>query len=147
MMQALPVDQRVILVVDADTNHNSIIRQSLQDHPNYRLVVLQDGETALDFLHQRAEYTTAERPHLILLDLNLPGKGGREVLTDVKADPHLRRIPIIVLTTSDAPEDIFRTYVEQGNCYIIKAPDSERLSQIIKRIEAFWLEIVTLPQE
>ena len=147
MMQAPAGDERLILLVDANPNHNSIIRQSLQTHPNYRLVVLQDGETALNFLHQRGEYTTAERPHLILLDLNLPGKDGREVLADVKSAPQLRRIPIIVLTTSDAPEDIFRTYVEQGNCYIIKATDNEKLSQIIKRIEAFWLEIVTLPQE
>lgn len=147
MKASPPVDGHLILVVDHDTSHSAIIRQVLQEQPNSRLVVLQDGLTALDFLHQRGDYTIAERPHLILLDLNLPGKDGREVLADVKSDPQLRRIPIIVLTASDAPEDILRSYVEQGNCYVIKATDSEQLSLTIKRIEAFWLEIVTLPLE
>lgn len=147
MMPAPSGDQRLILVVDANANHNRIIRQSLQDHPNYQPVILQDGETALDFLHQRGEYTTAARPHLMLLDLDLPGRDGRQVLADIKSDPQLRRIPIIVLTSSAAPADIFRSYGQQGNCYVIKATDGEALSQTIKRIEAFWLEIVTLPQE
>lgn len=146
-MQASTVDERLILVVDPNATHSGIIRQVLQNHSNYRLVVLQDGIMALDFLHQRGEYTMAKRPHLILLDLNLSGKDGREVLADIKSDPHLRRIPIIVLTASDAPEDILHSYVEQGNCYVIKAANSEQLTQTIKRIEAFWLEIVTLPRE
>jgi chemotaxis family two-component system response regulator Rcp1 len=147
-MQASPVGEYLILVVDPNVNHSGIIRQVLQEQPNkYHLVILQNGTAALDFLHQRGEFSTAERPHLILMDLDLPDKAGQELLTEVKADPHLRRIPIIVLTASDAPADIFHSYVEQGNCYVIKATDSEALLYTIKRIEAFWLEIVTLPQE
>jgi chemotaxis family two-component system response regulator Rcp1 len=147
-MQVSAVDEYLILVVDPDINHSSIIRQVLQEQSNkYRLVVLQNGTAALNFLHQQGEFSAADRPHLILLDLNLPDQAGQDLLANIKADPNLRRIPIIVLTASDAPTDIFRCYVDQGNCYVIKATDSEHLSQTIKRIESFWLEIVTLPQE
>jgi len=146
-MQAT-TDEVLILVIDPNVSHSSLIRQVLEDQPNqYRLTVVQNGTMALDFLHQRGEFTAAKRPHLILLELDLPDQDGRALLAEIKNDSNLRRIPIIVLTASDAPADIFRSYVEQGNCYVIKATDSEALSHTIKRIEAFWLEIVTLPQE
>ncbi len=141
-------DEVLILVIDPNISHSSLIRQVLEGRPNqYRLVVAQNGNMALDFLYQRGEFTAAKRPHLILLDLDLPDQDGQALLAAIKNDPSLRRIPIIVLTASDAPADIFHSYVEQGNCYVIKATDSEALSYTIKRIEAFWLEIVTLPQE
>jgi chemotaxis family two-component system response regulator Rcp1 len=146
-MQAPVLDERLILVVDPNATHSGIIRQVLQNRSDYRLVILQDGITVLDFLHRRGEYANADRPHLILLDLDLPGQDGHELLTEIKSNPQLRRIPIIVLTTSNTSEDIFRSYAEQGNCYVIKATDSEQLVLTIQRIEAFWLEIVTLPQE
>jgi chemotaxis family two-component system response regulator Rcp1 len=147
-MQASPVDTALILIVDPNADHRDIIQRVLQGRPNqYRLVLLRDAGSALDFLYQRGEFTTAVRPHLILLDLNLPDQDGRDLLTEIKADAQLRRIPVIVLTTSDAPADVFRCYAEQGNCYVIKALDQEQLSETIQRIEAFWLEIVTLPQE
>jgi len=148
LMQASPTDASLILIVDPNTDHTDTIQRVLQDRPNqYRLVLLDDGSAALDFLYQRGEYTAADRPHLILLDLDLPNQDGRDLLTQIKADAQLRRIPVIVLTASDAPADVFRCYAEQGNCYVIKASDQEQLSETIQRIEAFWLEIVTLPQE
>ena len=147
-MQASQVDERLILMVDPNASHSHLMSQVLQERSSpCRLISVPAGRAALDFLHQRGEYVTAERPHLILLDLNLPDHDGLQVLTEIKADPRLRRIPIIVLTTSDAPADVFRCYVEQGNCYVVKAADYEQLSLSIKQIEAFWLEIVTLPQE
>jgi chemotaxis family two-component system response regulator Rcp1 len=147
-MQASTVDEALILVVDPNVSHSGVIRQVLEEQPgHYRLAIVHNGTMALDFLYQRGEFTDAKRPRLILLDLDLPDHHGPDLLAEVKTHPSLRRIPVIVLTASEAPADILRTYVEQGNCYIIKATDSEALSHTIKRIEAFWLEIVTLPQE
>ena len=111
----------------------------------HQVVSLHDGMQAIDFLHQRGEYTAASRPDLILLELNLPGKDGREILAEIKASPQLRRIPIIVLTTADSEADIFNTYALQGNCHVVKSTDTDRLAKIIKRIEEFWFGIVTLP--
>ena len=111
----------------------------------HQVVSLHDGIQAIDFLHQRGEYTAASRPDLILLELNLPGKDGREILAEIKASHQLRRIPIIVLTTADSEADIFNTYALQGNCHVVKSTDTDRLTKIIKRIEEFWFGIVTLP--
>jgi two-component system, chemotaxis family, response regulator Rcp1 len=111
----------------------------------HRVISLYDGLHAIDFLHQRGEYTDSPRPDLILLELNLPGKDGREILAEIKASPQLRRIPIVVLTMADSEADIFNTYALQGNCHIVKSTDVDRLSQIIRRIEEFWFGIVTLP--
>jgi chemotaxis family two-component system response regulator Rcp1 len=107
-------------------------------------VAIADPQAALDYLHRQGEYTTAPRPDLILLDLEL---GGYELLAAIKGDNRLRRIPIIVLTLSDCPDDIFQTYAIQGNCYVIHPSDRDQLTQILHRIEEFWLNIVTLPQE
>jgi two-component system, chemotaxis family, response regulator Rcp1 len=113
--------------------------------PQHRVIVLNDGLQAIDFLHQRGEYPDAPRPDLILLELNLPGKDGREILAEIKSSPELRRIPIVVLTTADSEVDIFNTYALQGNCHIVKSTDLDRLTAIVKRIEEFWFGIVTLP--
>ena len=102
---------------------------------------------AMAYLHQEGEFTSAIRPHLILLDLNLPRKDGREVLAEIKADPQLKRIPVVVLTTSHNEEDIFHSYELHVNCYITKSRNLNDLFRIVKGIEQFWLETVTLPMD
>ena len=109
------------------------------------LSVVWDGEEAMAFLRQEGEYANAERPDLILLDLNLPKKDGREVLAEVKADEDLRRIPVVVLTTSSAEQDILKSYNLHANCYITKPVDLDQFIKIVKTIEDFWLTIVKLP--
>jgi chemotaxis family two-component system response regulator Rcp1 len=111
------------------------------------LSVVQDGMEALAFLNREDEFAQAPRPDLILLDLNLPKKDGREVLLEIKADENLRRIPVVILTTSQAEEDIFRTYNLHANCYIAKPVDFDQFIKVIKSIEEFWLTIVKLPRE
>ncbi|HUS91166.1 MAG TPA: response regulator [Phycisphaerae bacterium] len=109
------------------------------------LHVVRDGEEAMAFLHREGAYRDAPRPDLILLDLNLPRKDGREVLAEIRADKALRRIPVVVLTTSKAEEDILRAYDLSCNCYITKPVDLEQFIHVVESIDAFWLSIVTLP--
>ncbi|MGJ3254271.1 MAG: response regulator [Elainellaceae cyanobacterium] len=111
------------------------------------LYVVQDGVEAMAFLRHEGKFTTAPKPDLILLDLNLPKKDGREVLMDIKNDDTLRRIPVVVLTTSQAEEDIVKTYELHGNCYITKPVDLSQFIRVVKSIEDFWLSIVELPPE
>jgi chemotaxis family two-component system response regulator Rcp1 len=142
------IAERLILLIDDDLHHAHFIEDALrQSSQPHRIMAISDGTQAMDFLHRRNDYETASRPDLILLDLNLSGKDGREVLAEIKADPQLKRIPTIVLTLSDRSDDIFHTYLHQGNCYVIKSANLEQLGQIVKRIEEFWLGIVTLPVE
>jgi CheY-like chemotaxis protein len=101
---------------------------------------------ALDFLHHRGEHGDAPTPDLILLDLNLPRKNGREVLEEIKTDPKLRRIPVLVMTTSRADQDIQKAYSLNANCYITKPMDLDEFLRIVKSIEDFWLRTVTLPK-
>jgi len=109
------------------------------------LHVVGDGIEALAFLRKQDKYTRAARPDLILLDLNLPKKDGREVLAEIKEDPNLRRIPVVVLTVSKAEEDIIRTYDLHANCYVTKPVDLEQFIKAVRAIEDFWLCIVKLP--
>ncbi len=140
--------ERLILVVQDNPEHTDLIKAALNENSGRRkIVAISDGLQALDFLHRRGNYADARRPDLILLDLNLPEKDGRELLAEIKADQQLRRIPIVVLTISANEEDIFRSYALQGNCYVVKSCDLEQLFQLVKRIEEFWLGIVTLPVE
>jgi chemotaxis family two-component system response regulator Rcp1 len=140
--------ERLILVVQDNPDHSRLIEEALNEKTGrHQIVAIADGAEAMDFLHRQGNYADATRPDLILLDLNLPGKDGKELLAEIKADPQLRRIPIVVLTICANEEDIFRSYALQGNCYVIKSSDLEQLFQIVKRIEEFWLEIVTLPVE
>lgn len=140
--------QRLILVVEDNPEHTHLIKDALTENSGrHQIVTIADGMEAMDFLHHRGNYKDATRPDLILLDLNLSGKDGRELIAEIKADPQLRRIPIVVLTISDHEEDIFQSYALQGNCYVIKSSDFEQLFQTVKRIEEFWLGIVTLPLE
>lgn len=146
-MEASPA-KLLILVLEGNPDHTRLIEDALNHNSVERqIVALADGIQAMDFLHRRGEYVDAPRPDLILLNLNLPGKDGKEILAEIKADMQLRRIPIVVLTTCASVEDVFRSYELQGNCYVIKSSDLSQLFGLVKRIEEFWLGIVTLPVE
>lgn len=109
------------------------------------LHVASDGVEALEFLRKQGKFAKAPRPDLILLDLNLPRKDGREVLAEIKDDESLRRIPVVVLTVSSADEDILRSYNLHANCYITKPVDFDQFTKVVKQIEDFWFTIVKLP--
>jgi two-component system, chemotaxis family, response regulator Rcp1 len=109
------------------------------------LTVVGDGVEALEYLHRRGQYANSVPPDLILLDLNLPKKDGREVLEEIKSDERLRNIPVIVLTTSAAEEDIARAYSRHANCYITKPVDLDQFLHVVQSIESFWLSLVRLP--
>ena len=111
------------------------------------LSVARDGVEAIDYLHRRGRFADAPRPDLILLDLNLPRKNGREVLAEIKADPSLMRIPVVVLTTSRAETDVMKTYNLHANCYVVKPADLDEFLDVVKSIEHFWLKAATLPTE
>jgi chemotaxis family two-component system response regulator Rcp1 len=112
-----------------------------------QLHVVSDGMEALAFLRQEGEYRQSPRPDLILLDLNMPRMNGRELLGVIKQDESLRRIPVVILTTSDAEEDIARSYDMHANCYVSKPVDFDRFIQVVRSIQDFWLAVVTLPNE
>lgn len=141
------IAERFILVVEANLEHVRTITAAFAETSKYQILAIANGQEALDFLYRKGEYSTAARPDLILLDLNLPGEDGQIILAEIKASSQLRRIPVVVLTASASEEDVLKTYELQGNCYVIKSSDLDQLSRIVKRIEAFWLEIVTLPLE
>ena len=138
--------ERFILVVEHHPDQAQFIEQVLAAPAGqYRLQVVDSGVIALSFLLQQGNYANAPRPDLILLDLGVPGNENLAVLTTLKAHPHLRRIPIIVLADSGCKEEVFQSYFSQGNCYVVKATDTQQLVATLKQIENFWLEIVTLP--
>ena len=136
-----------ILLVEDNPGDADLAREALDGgkfHNN--LSVVGDGEAAMDFLRHEGIYADAPCPDLILLDLNLPKKDGREVLAEVKADDQLKRIPVVILTTSSAEEDVLRTYNLHCNCYITKPIDVKQFFKVVKSIEDFWLSIVVLPK-
>jgi two-component system, chemotaxis family, response regulator Rcp1 len=110
-----------------------------------KLHVVRDGAEALDFLRQNGRFEAVPRPDMILLDLNLPKKDGREVLADIKANAEFKRIPVVVLTTSNAEDDIRHTYEHHANCFITKPTGLDEFVEVVKRIEEFWLRIAHLP--
>lgn len=110
-----------------------------------QLHIVRDGVAAMDFLYQVGKYQNAPRPDLILLDLNLPKKNGREVLAEIKTDPHLKTIPVVVLTTSDYEGDILKSYELHANCYITKPVELSQFINMMKTLEHFWFTIVKLP--
>lgn len=112
-----------------------------------RLHVVEDGEAALAFLRRQADYERVPRPEIVLLDLNLPGMDGRQVLAEIKSDQSLRAIPVIVLTTSTAPSDVARCYDLHANCFISKPVDFDQFENVVRTIESFWLRFVTLPPQ
>lgn len=112
-----------------------------------RLAVASDGVEALDYLHRRGKFADAFRPDIILLDLNLPKKDGRAVLAELKNDDDLKRIPVVILTTSSAEADVLRSYSLQANCYIVKPLDLMQFTNVVTEIQNFWLTMVKLPPE
>jgi CheY-like chemotaxis protein len=137
-----------ILLVEDSPGDVRLTREALREGKVLNeLQVVRDGVEALDYLFQRNGYVGASRPDLILLDLNLPKKDGREVLAEIKADSTLKRIPVVVLTTSQSEEDVLRTYDLHANCYISKPVDFDRFIEVIQSIDAFWLSVVKLPAE
>jgi chemotaxis family two-component system response regulator Rcp1 len=137
-----------ILLVEDNPGDVRLTEEALKEAKvRNRLFVVDDGVAAMDFLRRAGKFTDAPRPDLILLDLNLPRKDGREVLEEIKQDSSLMRIPVVVLTTSRAEEDILRTYNLHANCYVTKPVDLDQFITIVKSIEDFWLTIVRLPTE
>lgn len=134
-----------ILLVEDNRGDIRLTQEALKESQlDIHLDVVMDGEQALDFLFKRNKYTDSLTPHIILLDLNLPKKTGLEVLKEVKAHETLKRIPVILLTTSDATHDISRAYNLHANCYILKPVDFEDFSKVIKLIETYWFNTVQL---
>jgi chemotaxis family two-component system response regulator Rcp1 len=137
-----------ILLVEDSLGDVRLIQEALQEAKvRNRMSVVNDGVEALAYLHKQGNYTRAVRPGLILLDLNLPRKNGFEVLQEIKVDEDLRRIPVVVLTTSQAEQDIVKSYELFANAYISKPVDLNQFLAVIKAIEDFWLEIVRLPPQ
>jgi CheY-like chemotaxis protein len=135
-----------ILLVEDNPGDVRLTREALREgNVVNELQVARDGIEALDLLSRRGQFAGAARPDLILLDLNLPRKDGREVLAELKADEALRRIPVVVLTTSQAEEDILASYDLHANCYIAKPVDLDRFIEVVKSIDVFWLGVVALP--
>lgn len=137
-----------ILLVEDNPGDVRLTQESLHDSKIKNcLHVVMDGVEAIAFLRQEGQYVDAPRPDVVLLDLNLPKKSGHEVLTEVKNDPNLKTIPIVILTTSDAEEDILGSYENHANCYITKPVDLEQFIKIVETIEDFWFTIVKLPKD
>ncbi len=135
-----------ILLVEDNPGDARLAQEALKENKVANaLHWVDDGVKALEFLRRRGPYADAPRPDVILLDLNLPKKDGREVLAEIKEDPELKRIPVVVLTVSQAEEDILRTYDLHANCYITKPLDLDRFLEVVQQIEDFWLTIVKLP--
>ena len=135
-----------ILLVEDNPGDVRLTKEALREAKlSTRMHVAYDGVDALAFLRREGAYAEMPRPDLILLDLNLPRKGGREVLAEIKADEHLRRIPVVILTTSQAEQDIIETYNLHANAYVNKPVDLDQFAKVVKSIEDFWFEIVRLP--
>lgn len=146
MADPTPLDVVDVLLVEDDDGDVLMTREAFEHHKiRNKLHVVQDGEEALQFLHREGRYADAPRPGLILLDLNLPRRDGREVLAELKADPELRVIPVVVLTTSEAEEDILRSYSLHANAYVSKPVDFDRFIDVIRQIDDFFVTVVKLP--
>lgn len=135
-----------ILLVEDNPGDVDLTREALEiGKLSNNLHVVDDGEEAMAFLRREGQYAKAPRPDLVLLDLNLPRKNGREVLAEIKSDENLKRIPVVILTTSKAEEDILKTYNLHANCYVTKPIDLDQFIKVVHAIEEFWLTIVKLP--
>jgi two-component system, chemotaxis family, response regulator Rcp1 len=135
-----------ILLVEDNPGDVRLTREALKEAKfRNELHVVSDGVEAVDYLRRKGAFASVLRPHLILLDLNLPRKDGREVLAEIKNDPDLRRIPVVVLTTSEAEVDILKAYDLHANCYISKPVDIDQFMTVVRAIEDFWLTVVKIP--
>ena len=138
-----PVD---ILLVDDDEGDVLLTKRALQNGKFINILqVAKDGVEALAYLRRKEPFAAAPRPDLVLLDLNMPRKDGREVLAEIKQDTALRSIPVVVLTTSDSDRDVFKMYDLQANCYVTKPVDLDQFTKIVREIRSFWLSVVQLP--
>ena len=144
-MNVNPIE--LLLVEDSEPDVRLTMEALREAKVKNRLWVVEDGVEALEFLRQQGRFVDAPRPDLILLDLNLPRKDGRQVLKEVKTDDALKRIPVVILTTSKSEEDVLRAYDLHANCYITKPVDFNRFMEVVKSIEDFWLTVVRLPDE
>ena len=136
----------ILLVEDSPDDVELTIESLKEGRLWHNLNVVENGEDAMAFLRQQGEYVDVPRPDMILLDLNLPRKNGREVLAEIKADEHLKLIPVVVLTTSDSEQDVLKSYQLHANCYITKPVGLDQFITVIKRLEDFWLTVVRLPE-
>jgi len=135
-----------ILLVEDNPADVRLTKENIKDYKvKNHLEVVENGVDAMDFLRKKGKFANKMRPDLILLDLNLPGKDGREVLAEIKVDPDLCSIPVVVLTSSEAEQDIIKAYNLHVNCYITKPVDLTEFVKVVKSIEDFWLTIVKLP--
>ena len=135
-----------ILLVEDNPADVRLTQEALKEGKVYNnLHWAKDGVEALEFLHRQGRYADAPRPDIILLDLNLPKKDGREVLSEIKRDEELKRIPVVILTTSKAEEDVLKSYNLHANCYVTKPVDLDQFIVVVKSIDMFWLTVVTLP--
>ena len=135
----------ILLVEDNPADVRMTVEILKETKVRNTVTVAGDGNVAMDLLRRVGKYTQAVQPDLILLDLNLPKKDGKQVLAEIKADPFLRRIPVVILTSSNAEEDIVKSYSLYANCYVTKPVDLEQFVKVVKSIEDFWLTIVKLP--
>jgi len=137
-----------ILLVEDSPSDAELTVEALRDAKVVNhLSIVEDGVQAMEYVRRQGQFSRAPRPDLILLDLNLPRKDGREVLSELKADPELKMIPVVVLTTSSADQDVVQAYTLCANCYITKPVDFNQFLVVVRSIEDFWLTVVTLPHE
>jgi two-component system response regulator len=137
-----------ILMVEDNPGDVRLTQEALRDSKLHnRLQTVSDGAEALAYLHRKAGYENVTRPDLILLDLNLPKMDGREVLREIKKDSSLKRIPVVVITSSAAEQDILKSYDLHANCYVCKPVDLDQFVNVVKSVENFWVSIVRLPDE
>jgi CheY-like chemotaxis protein len=146
MTQSLPGRQIEVLLVEDDPGDVLMTREAFEDYKlSNQLHVVNDGAEAMEFLRQEGAHIDAPRPDLVLLDLNLPRMDGREVLQAIKSDPELANIPVVVLTTSEAEEDVLRSYSLHANAYVTKPVDFDRFIQVVRQIDDFFVTVVRLP--
>jgi CheY-like chemotaxis protein len=146
MTQSLSGRQIEVLLVEDDPGDVLMTKEAFEDYKlSNQLHVVNDGAEAMDFLRQQGDHADAPRPDLVLLDLNLPRMDGREVLQAIKSDPGLASIPVVVLTTSEAEEDVLRSYSLHANAYVTKPVDFERFIQVVRQIDDFFVSVVRLP--
>jgi two-component system, chemotaxis family, response regulator Rcp1 len=149
MMPSSGAEARLLRVLHIEDNAGDVrlVAEALQDSGiAVEIDIVADGFQAMEYLHREGQFARAARPDLVLLDLNLPRKAGREVLAEIKGDPVLKTIPVVVLTTSTAPSDISEAYELHANCYVSKPVDLQTLFETIEAIGRFWLQVAKLPQ-
>jgi CheY-like chemotaxis protein len=146
MVSEIAVHPIEILLVEDNPGDARLALEVFQDAKvRNTLHLVDNGQEAMDFLRKEGKHARVQRPDLILLDLNLPGKDGREVLAEIKGDPDLKRIPVVILTVSKDEEDVLKTYNLNANCFITKPIDLNQFIKVVKSIEDFWLTVVKLP--